>query len=86
MRLKNNKGEELKSILPNEVMEKIMEYIEQELRQKNIYYERNGSVFRVPNKNMEDLHQAQLNANVRLISEGVLTLEMLKEDFEANFL
>jgi hypothetical protein len=74
-----------KTILSSSIMNQISDLVEQELKEKNIFYKRNGTIFNVREKNMGDLFKAQENANLKLLLNGVLTLEMLMHDFTANF-
>lgn len=85
MNFKNSKGETVKTILPKNIMDQITNLIEKELKDKNIFYTKNGTVFQVKGKDMDSLFKAQENANLKLMSEGVITIDMLMDDLISNF-
>lgn len=79
-------GKPMKSILPNDILMKIADLIEIELKQREVYYERKPgtTVFRLTDHGMAFFHAAQRNANRKLVDDGVITMEMLIKDAEAN--
>lgn len=81
---KNSKGKEQRSILPTDVMNKIIDYTEEELIKTGIVYFRNGSHFSVEEENINIMRESQFIANKRLMEEGVLTIDMLYQDYIAN--
>jgi hypothetical protein len=84
MKFKNKKGEETKTILSNDIMNQMSNLVEQELVSKNVFYRREGTNFQVRESDISILLEAQFNANKKLISEGVITTEMLLNDYKAN--
>jgi hypothetical protein len=85
IRFNNSKGEEFKTSLPDEYMNKVYDLMEQELKDKEIFYIRNDSKFNVKMEDVDILLQAQVNANNKLISEGVITREEIIKDIIKNF-
>ena len=80
----NKKGKELRTTLPDHIMEQIYLEAEKYFEERDIYFERKGSVFRVPEEHLEELWKAQLHANRVLLKKGVLTQKMLDDDAKAN--
>jgi hypothetical protein len=72
----------LKTTLSPKIMNKIAELIEEEFKRKKIFYIRDGTTFNVADNNINDLLNAQLNANKKLISKGMITKKMLKKDYK----
>ena len=77
-------GKPMKSILPDEVLSQISDLIETDLKAKDIYYEREGNIFRVPEYALDILFEAQWKANCKLVDQGVITMQMLQKDAEEN--
>jgi len=82
---KNEQGKELKTNMSEDIMNRVSELIESDLKSKNIFYLREGTVFRVKQKDIENLLNAQIKANKKLIAGGVITLDMIEKDIDANF-
>lgn len=72
----------MKTTFPDEVMIKIADLSEKELKEKHIYYERSGTVFNVFPHNINDLLDAQMNSSLKLMKEGLITHDMIKKDVE----
>jgi hypothetical protein len=70
----------MKTTFPDDVMNRISDLVEKELIQKDIFYIREGTVFRVPHPYMGVLLDAQANANLKLIDEGIVTKEMISRE------
>jgi len=85
IRFKNSKGEDFNTSLPDEYMNKVYNLVEEELKTKEIFYQRNGSKFIVKMEDMDTLLKAQVNANNKLISDGVITREEIIKDILKNF-
>ena len=82
--IKNKKGQEAMTTMSSEVINQLGEFIEAELIADDIDYERNGTEFKVKDYDMPSLYNAQSEANMKLIKMGVITLDMIMNDIEAN--
>lgn len=85
IRFKNSKGEDFKTSLPDEYMNKVYDLMEQELKDKEIFYLRDGTKFNVKAQDVDAFLQAQVNANNKLVSDGVITREQLIKDILKNY-
>ena len=85
MKFKNKKGKELKTTMSNDIMNQIAEITELELKSKGIFYLRNGTKFSVKQDDINNLLNAQMKANEKMIKDGVITLDMIENDIKANF-
>lgn len=85
MKFKNKKGKRLKTTMSNDIMNQVAEITELQLKNKNIFYLREGTVFRVKQSDMNNLLNAQMRATKKLIKDGVITLDMIKKDMKYNF-
>ena len=85
MKFKNRKGKRLKTTMSNDIMNQVAEITELQLKNRNIFYLREGTVFRVKQSDMNNLLNAQMRATKKLIKDGVITLDMIKKDMKYNF-
>jgi hypothetical protein len=84
MKFKNNKGKDAKTILSDDIMSQMLNLVEEELTNKNVFFKKDGTNFLVRESDVSVLLNAQLNANKKLISDGIITPEMLLNDYKAN--
>lgn len=86
MRLKflNQKGQKCKTLMPDEVMNRMGDIIEANLKKQSVYYIREGSKFNVGQKDVSVLLENQMSATLQLISEGVISMDMVFNDLKAN--
>ena len=84
IRFKNNEGKELKTTISDDIMNQVVNLTEEELKSKGVFYIRDGSKFQVKHDDVKTLLDAQLNANAKLVSEGIITIDMLLNDIKAN--
>lgn len=82
---RNSKGEPLKTTLPNHIMKQIMDITEEELINRNIFHLREGFVITVPESQIPTLLSIQREATMLLKAKGIITQEMLDEDYRQNF-
>lgn len=85
MKFKNKKGKELKTTMSNDIMNQVAEITELELKSKGIFYLRNGTKFSVKQDDVNNLLNAQMEANKKLIKDCVITSDMIKNDIKSNF-
>lgn len=85
MEFRNKKGELLKTNLPEDIMNQIAEMIELELKRDGVFYFRNGTKFNVKPNDVNKLLDAQMGASKKLFQDGVITLEMIRNDINTNF-
>ena len=85
MKFKNKKGRKFKTNMSNDIMNQMAEIIELELKNKGIFYLREGTKFQVEQNNVSILLNIQIEANKKLAEEGVITLDMIKNDIKSNF-
>ena len=84
IKFKNNKGKELKTTISEDIMNQVANITEEELKTKGVFYIRDGSNFQVKQDDVKTLLAAQVNANTKLVSDGVITIDMLLNDVKAN--
>lgn len=63
----------------DKMMKKVSDLVENDLKEKNIYYERNDTIFNVEPHNIPELLKSQLKANHTLFTNGEFTKDMLIE-------
>jgi hypothetical protein len=85
MKFKNKKGKELKTTMSNDIMNKVAEITELELKSKGIFYLKNGTKFSVKQDDVNNLINAQMEANKKLIKDGVITSDIIENDIKSNF-
>lgn len=68
--------------MPTEVMNKISDLVEEELTNKGIPYMVEGTKFILPMDLIPYQLEAQRNATIKLINDGVITPEMIKKEIE----
>jgi frataxin-like iron-binding protein CyaY len=61
----------------DKMMKKVSDLVENDLKEKKIYYERNGTIFNVEPHNMSELLKSQYKANSLLFKNGEFTKDML---------
>lgn len=74
----------MKTTISDKIMNEIANLTEKELKEKGVFYMRIGTKFSVRQSDINNLLDAQLNANKKLIKNGVITNEMLKNDIKNN--
>jgi hypothetical protein len=84
IKFKNNKGKDLKTTISEDIMNQVANLTEEELKSKGVFYIRDGSKFQVKQDDVKTLLEAQVNANTKLVSEGIITIDMLLNDIKAN--
>jgi len=82
---KTKKGKEFKTTMSNDIMNQVAEIIELELKRKGVFYLRYGTKFSVKQDDVNNLLNAQMEANIKLIKDGVITLDMIENDIKSNF-
>jgi len=85
MKFKNKKGREFKTTMSNDIMNQMAEIVELELKNKGIFYLREGTKFQVEQNNVSSLLNIQIEANKKLIKDGTITLGMVENDIKSNF-
>ncbi len=61
--------------MADDLMNKICDLSEVELKKQGIFYIRNGSVFTVKEKNIPDLFEIQSSVTFSLVEKGEITIE-----------
>lgn len=61
--------------MEDDLMNKICDLSEAELKKRGIFYIRKGTVFSVKERNIPDLFDIQLVVTVSLVVEGEITIE-----------
>ena len=82
MKFKNKKGGALKTTLSKEIMIKVADATERQLIMDNIHYFREGTVFKVQERDVHFLLKAQQEANKLLITSNVITEEMIVKEIQ----
>jgi hypothetical protein len=85
MKFKNKKGKELKTTISNDIMNNVADITELELKRKGVFYLRDDTRFSVKQDDVNNLLNAQMEASKKLIKDGVITLDMIKNDIYSNF-
>jgi hypothetical protein len=85
MKFKNKKGKELKTTISNDIMNNVADITELELKSKGVFYLRDDTRFSVKQDDVNNLLNAQMEASKKLIKDGVITLDMIKNDIYSNF-
>lgn len=85
MEFKNKKSKEVKTTMSNDIMNQIADIIEFKLKSKGVFYLRNDTKFGVEEDDVKNLLNAQMEANKKLIKDGIITSDMIKNDIESNF-
>ena len=85
MKFKNKKGKELKTTISNDIMNNVADITELELKSKGVFYVRDDTRFSVKQDDVNNLLNAQMEASKKLIKDGVITLDMIKNDIYSNF-
>ena len=62
-----------KTISFDKMMKKVSDLVEEDLKLKNIYYERDGTIFNVEPNNISELLKSQYKANGILFDSGYFT-------------
>lgn len=84
MKFVNQKGKECKTLMSDEVMNRIGDIVEAGLKKQSVKYTRDGTKFNVRPKDISVLLENQMSASMQLISEGVITMDMVFNDLKAN--
>ena len=66
-----------KTISFDKMMKKVSDLVEEDLKLKNIYYERDGTIFNVEPNNISELLKSQYKANSILFDSGYFTKDMI---------
>ena len=61
----------------DKMMQQVSDLVEDDLKLKSIYYERNGTVFNVEPHNISELLKSQYKANITLFDSGQFTKDMI---------
>lgn len=85
MKFKNKKGKELKTATSNDIMNKVADLTELELKSKDVFYLRDNTRFSVKQDDVNNLLNAQMEASKKLIKDGIITSDMIKNDIYSNF-
>lgn len=85
MKFKNKKGKELKTATSNDIMNKVADLTELELKSKDVFYLRDNTRFSVKQDDVNNLLNAQMEVSKKLIKDGIITLDMIKNDIYSNF-
>tara|TARA_S200002703_G_scaffold153696_1_gene155521 strand:- start:519 stop:785 length:267 start_codon:yes stop_codon:yes gene_type:complete len=84
MKFVNKNNQELKTILSDEIMTQVGDIVESKLKEKGIYYTRDGSKFDVKDEDILTVINTQTEATMELVDKGVITYDMIIEDLKAN--
>lgn len=82
MIFRDRKGNPLKTTMSDDIMNQIADLAEIELEKKGIFYIRNDFKFHTKPCDVGSLYEAQIQANRILIEKGVITMDMLLDDFK----
>lgn len=77
-----HKKGKLKTTMSDSIMNKIADLIEKDLTDKGIFYLRKGTKFNLLESQMEELYKSQEKANLKLISTGEITMDMVSKDLK----
>ena len=61
----------------NIMMKKVSDLVEEDLKLKGVYYEREDTIFNVESKNISELVKSQCRANDILVNSGDITKDMI---------
>jgi len=84
MKFVNKNGQELKTIMSDEIMNQVGDITESKLKEKGISYTRDGSRFEVEDEDVVTVLNTQTEATKELVGRGVITYDMIIDDLKAN--